>query len=196
MIRIRSCQILILITIAAAFFLTSCSGGSAVKPTGETTVPSFEDAIMQYLGDYSYTGSEAALVYEKIEDDMDENGTPFYGIQYREIKELKDLLHQKDFPVLIYFYSSQASDTEGMTAAAEDLAQTLSGRVLTVTVDALSHRDIAGDYEIEALPEFVLIEEGQLKSAFKSSEYGYWDINDVVEWLTSSGYAPDTTKLA
>ena len=186
---------LLILIVLGAVFLTSCSGGSSVKPTEETTVPPFEDAVMQYLGDYCYTGDEAALVYEKIEDDLDENGNPFYGIQYREIRELQDLLHQKAFPVLIYFYSSQASDTEGMTAAAEDLAQTLSGKVLTVSIDALSHRDIAGDFEIEALPEFVLVEEGRLKSSFKSSEYGYWDINDVVRWITDSGYAPDTTKL-
>ena len=114
---------------------------------------------------------------------------------YREIKDLPGVLHQKDFPVLIYFYSSQSSDTGGMTAAAEDLAQTLSGRVLTVSIDALSHRDIAGDYEIEALPEFVLIEKGTCKSSFKSSEYGYWDADDVVEWITSCGYAPDMSKL-
>ena len=192
--RLPGIFILMILT-SAIMVLTSCSGGPSVKPSEETAAPDLSEAIMQYLGDYSYTEAEAAFVYEKIEDDVDEQGNPFYGIQYREITDLTGLLHQKDFPVLIYFYSSQSSDTVGMTAAAEDLAQTLSGRVLTISIDALTHRDIAGNYEIEALPEFILLEKGTVKSSFKSSEYGYWDATDVVEWITSCGYAPDTSKL-
>lgn len=177
-----------------ALIFASCQG-SSVKPSEETKALSFNEAVMQYLGDYCYTGDEAAFVYEAVEGDVDENGDQFYGIQYREIKDLPALLQQKDFPVLIYFYSSQMSDTGGMTAGAEDLAQTLSGRVLTISVDALSHKDIAGRYEIVGLPEFVLLENGTLKSVFESSEKSYWDMNDVVDWITSCGYAPDTGKL-
>ena len=98
----RTSKLYILVMLSlASILLASCSGGSSVKPSEETTVLPFEDAVMQYLGDYSYTDTEAAFVYEKIEDETDDQGNPFYGILYREIKDLPGVLHQKDFPVLI-----------------------------------------------------------------------------------------------
>ena len=181
------------VLLPAVFLMASCGGGQpAVKPATETTSA---DAVSQYLGDYCYSNDEAALVYEGIEGELDEDGNLLMGIQYREISDLDGLLHQTQKPVLLYFYSSQASDTSGMTALAEDLAQTLSGRLLTVSVDALSHQDLAGEYEIVSLPEFILIEGGKVKDNFNSSEYGYWDARDVVEWISSCGYPPDTSKL-
>ncbi len=179
------------ILLASALLLASCGSQPAVKETTEpTAVP-----VEKFLGDISYTGDVAALVYEKIDDELDENGNPLWGIQYREITDIKGLLTQKDKPVLIYFYSSQSSDTGGVTALAEDLAQTLSDKLLTVSIDAVSHNDIASAYEIVSLPEFVLIENGKFKDMFKSSEYSYWDANDVVDWISSCGYVPDTGKL-
>ena len=189
----RSKVLLVSLLLPAVFLTASCGTNTpAVKPATETTA---SDPVMQYLGDYCYSNNEAALVYEKIEGETDDDGNPLMGIQYREINDLEGLLHQTQKPVLLYFYSAQASDTSGMTALAEDLAQTLSGRLLTVSVDALSHQDLAGEYEIVSLPEFILIEDGKNKDTFKSSEYGYWDAEDVVEWITSCGYPPDTSKL-
>lgn len=190
---IRSKVLPATLILTAVFLTASCGTNTpAVKPADETRA---SDPVMQYLGDYCYSNNEAALVYEEIEGETDDDGNPLMGIQYREITDLDGLLHQTQKPVLLYFYSSQASDTSGMTALAEDLAQTLSGRLLTVSVDAMSHQELAGDYEIVSLPEFILIEDGKLKDSFKSSEYGYWDAEDVVEWITSCGYPPDTGKL-
>ena len=49
------------------------------------------------------------------------------------------------------------------------------------------YRDLMEKYDIEAVPEFVLVRAGQTDQVFNSSSYGYWTVNDVISWLQSNG---------
>ena len=143
---------------------------------------------MEYLGDYSYSEPAVCMVYEPVEDETDENGNPFYGIQYRKINDLDGLLVSGN-TLLLYFYSSMDNRSAQVTASVEDLAQLYSGRLHVVMIDAVEYRTLLEKYDINAVPEFVLIQAGQAGKVFGSSSYDYWTMNDVVLWLKSNGAA-------
>ena len=140
----------------------------------------------KYLGDYSYTESAVCMVYEPVEGEFDDEGKPYYGIQYREIKDLEGLLSSGSV-IMIYFYSSMSNDTSAITALVEDMAQNYSGRLTVVMLDAMEYRTYMDKYEIEAVPEFVLIKPGQQDQVFGSLKYDYWTMSDVLVWLQSNG---------
>ena len=155
--------------------LCSCS-----KPQSNT------DILSEYLGDYSYSDPAVCMVYEPVEDEFDDNGNLYYGIQYREIKDLDGLLISGN-TLLLYFCSSMDNRSAVITAAVEDIAQAYDGKMHVIMLDAIEHRELLEKYEIDAVPEFVLIRPGQPAKVFNSSAYGYWTMNDVVLWLQSNG---------
>ena len=165
------------LTIAVIFsfvMICSCSKGKQ------------ESGINQYLGDYSYSDPAVCMVYEPVEDEVDENGNPYYGIQYREIKDLDGLMASGS-TLLIYFYSSMSGSGAEVTAAVEDLALYYNGKLNIVMIDALEYRELMDKYEIEAVPEFVLIKAGQKDQVFGSNTYAYWTLNDVISWVKDNG---------
>ena len=126
------------------------------------------------------------MVYEPVEGETDENGQTVYGIQYREITDL-DGLKASGYTILIYFYSSMSGTSAEVTAAVEDMAQSYNGRLNVLMLDAMEYRDMMDKYEIEAVPEFVLIRAGQEDKVFNGAGYGYWTVGDVVLWLQDNG---------
>ena len=88
---------------------------------------------------------------------------------------------------LIYFYSSMSNEGAEVTASMEDVAQLYNGKLTVLMLDAMEYRDLMEKYDIEAVPEFVLVRAGQTDQVFNSSSYGYWTVNDVISWLQSNG---------
>ena len=162
---------------AVLSFVLFCSCSKEQKVT---------DPVREYLGDYAYSEPAVCMVYEPVEDETDENGNPFYGIQYRKITDLEGLLNSGNV-IMIYFYSSMSSEASAVTAVVEDLAQNYNGRLTVVMLDAMEYRDYITKYEIEAVPEFVLLKPGQSYQKFNSMTYEYWTGTDVVLWLKSNG---------
>lgn len=142
--------------------------------------------LNEYLGDYSYSGNAVCMVYEPVEDEVDDNGNPIYGIQYREITDLNGLLASGN-TLVIYFYSSMDTRGAEITASVEDVAQYYSGKFHIVMLDSVDHRDLVEKYDINAVPEFVLIRAGQHDQIFGSGSYEYWSMNDVLLWLQENG---------
>lgn len=157
--------------------LCSCSKENAVN-----------DPLNEYLGDYSYSKPAVCMVYEPVEGETDENGNPYFGIQYREITDLNGMLVSGNTLVL-YFYSSMDNRGAAVTAAVEDLAQIYNGKLYVLMLDAVEYREILEKYDINAVPEFVLIRPGKADEVFGSGSYDYWTMNDVVSWLKSLGVA-------
>ena len=166
---------LVLALIVCTVFFSACS--TEKKP---------DSKLDEYLGDYSYSDPAVCMVYEPVEDEVDDNGNQFYGIQYRQITDLDGLLNSGTV-IMIYFYSSMSSEASAVTAVVEDLAQNYNGRLTVVMLDAMEYRDYITKYEIEAVPEFVLLKPGQSFRKFDSMSYEYWTGTDVVLWLKSNG---------
>lgn len=132
-----------------------------------------------YLGDYSYDSSISAMVYEE----MDGEGK---GIQYREVTDYDKMIAYSPIPVCLYFYSSLRSDTGNVTAGVEQLAEEYHDRILFVSVDADQEKDLASHFEIQLLPDFVLLENGSLKASFSGFDKKAWTAVDLSNWVTAN----------
>ena len=163
-----------LATVLCLGLLTACGGNKA------------SSKLDGYLGDYSYSDPAVCMVYEPVEDEVDDNGNPYYGIQYRQINDLDGLLNSGNV-IMIYFYSSMSSEASAVTAMVEDLAQSYNGRLTVVMLDAMEYRDYITKYGINAVPDFVLVIPGKGYQAFGSDTYEYWTISDVAAWLKGNG---------
>ena len=164
---------------AAAVLMVFLCGCSKPKET---------DPLMEYLGDYSYNDPAVCMVYEPIEDEKDEDGNQLYGIQYRKITDF-DGLKASGYTLLIYFYSSMDNRGAAVTAAVEDIAAGYNGKLTVLMLDAMEYKDLMGQYEIEAVPEFVLVQKGQADKVFGGASREYWTVNDVLLWLQENGIA-------
>ena len=171
-----------LLTVICLFLALLCSCSK------EKVQNTDNDPVMDYLGEYSYSESAVCMVYEPVEDETDENGNPYYGIQYREITDLDGLLVSGN-TLLLYFYSSMDNRGAAVTAAVEDIAQIYNGRFYVLMLDAVEYRSLLEKYDINAVPEFVLIRAGKADEVFGSSSYDYWTMNDVLLWLNNNGIA-------
>lgn len=141
---------------------------------------------MAYLGDYSYSDPAVCMVYERVEDETDDDGNPLYGIQYRKVTDL-DGLKASGITLLIYFYSSMDNGSAMVTASVEDIALSYNGKLTVLMLDAMEYKDLMDKYEIEAVPEFVLIRKGQADKVFGGMSREYWTVNDVLSWLQENG---------
>ena len=74
-----------------------------------------------------------------------------------------------------------------VTAAVEDIAASYNGKLCVLMLDAMEYKDLMGKYEIEAVPEFVLIRKGLSDKVFGGAAREYWTINDVLSWLQENG---------
>ena len=128
------------------------------------------------------------MVYEPVEDEIDDEGNPYYGIQYREVKDLDGILSSGK-TMLIYFYSSMSNESAEITASVEDIAQVYNGTMTVLMLDAMEYPDLIGKYDINAVPEFVLKRPGEEDKIFGSASYEYWNTGDVLSWLKSNGVA-------
>ena len=145
-----------------------------------------ENPLMAYLGDYSYSDPAVCMVYERVEDETDDDGNPLYGIQYRKVTDL-DGLKASGITLLIYFYSSMDNGSAMVTASVEDIALSYNGKLTVLMLDAMEYKDLMDKYEIEAVPEFVLIRKGQADKVFGGMSREYWTVNDVLSWLQENG---------
>lgn len=164
-IRNKGCLTALLV--AAALFLCSCS-----------TKNDSAD-VSAYLGEYSYDSSISAMVYE----DMNGEGE---GIQYREVTNYTKLIAYSKAPVCLYFYGGLASDTSGVTAAVEQFAENYQDSILFVSVDADQETDLASHFEITALPDFILLENGSWTASFSNNDGKTWTTGDLEQWIKDS----------
>ncbi len=155
-----------------AFLLCGCSS------------PKVED----YLGDYDYDAPAICMVYEPVEGEYDEAGQPLYGIQYREITDLEQLLQVPDVTFLLYFYNSMDSSGWGITAAVEDIAEAEEGKLTVIALDQSQYTNLTSQFGINAVPDFALVRNYTEISVFGSAYYDIWGAADVAAWLDANGY--------
>lgn len=132
-----------------------------------------------YLGEYSYNSPISAMVYEDM-------GTEGLGIQYRMVTDYDKLIAYSPIPVCLYFYGGLDTDDSGITAEVEQLAENYHGKILFVSVDAEQNNELASHFELEALPDFVLLENGSLKASFSSFDGKTWTGRDLEEWILAN----------
>ncbi len=140
-----------------------------------------KNSVERFYGDISYDAPMLVMSMEEVEDEEEP------GIVYREIEDLDAVLNNSPVPVMIYFYSSTATDVAGVTAGVEDIAQKLDGRVIVLSVDIMRLRDVASRFKVQYVPDFVLVQGNNVKSSFNAIDYDYWTTTDVYNWLINEG---------
>jgi hypothetical protein len=150
--------------------LSACTSSSTNEDLGDYS---------SYLGDYSYNSSISAMVYE----DMEGEGP---GIQYREVTDLPKLISKSPLSVCIYFYAGLRTDTSGVTASVEELAEEYHDTILFVSIDGLQEKDWTSAYAIGAFPDFVMIKNGIWTSSFGSIDRDSWTTEDLIQWVTAN----------
>ena len=144
--------------------------------------------VEDYLGEYDYEAPAICMVYEPVEGEFDEEGNALYGIQYREVTDLEQLLKVPDTTFLLYFYNALDSSGWGITAAVEDIAEAEEGRLVVVALDQSQYTDLTSTFGIYAVPDFALVRNNAEVSVFGSENYSEWSVADVVMWLDANGY--------
>lgn len=188
--KICSMVLLLMMSMCVCLFCTACSkeapsssaAGTEIVDGSNLNAGAFDESeLLTFLGDYSYDSPIIAMVIEQME------GEVFYGVQYREVLDLNGIVTQNKIPVCLYFYTTLSNDCSSVTAWVEDMAQAYNGQVLFVSIDAMECQDIVSAYQIEYLPEFVLISGGARISTFEGYNYDAWTVSDVMYWLSENG---------
>ncbi|MBR5426016.1 MAG: hypothetical protein K6E26_08610 [Clostridiales bacterium] len=167
---VKSLACLVLIASMPGFF---CACKKSKKSS------SSED-YKKYLGDYYYDCSISAMVFEVPEEETEP------GVLYRQVTDLTELAKNCPMSVCFFFYSSMRADTYGMFACMEQVTEQYHDKVLIVAIDALSEKELAAAYNVEALPEAIIIKDNMQKSRFdgQSREEG-WTAQDLADWVVS-----------
>lgn len=161
----------------AVLIIVSLLMMTAVSCKGKEEEKTYRD----FLGEEIYDASVFAMVVETIEGEEEP------GVIYRKVLDFNNVISRCDIPICLYFFSSTKTDSAGVTAGVEDIAQLLDGRLLVVGIDILQNRDLVGKYDITMVPDFVLVEQNVQKAAFGSEGYDYWTTTDVYNWLVEQG---------
>ena len=170
----RKITAVILLLSLCLVLMPSCSSKTVESSSGKTT------DVYKFLGEYAYDSPLVAFVYEPVE------GEDEPGIQYRKVSDIDGLLGS-GVTLLLYFTSSLSTDMDGITAGAEDIAQNTWGRVIVIMIDVLENKELVSRYDIEQVPEFVIVRSSGEISRFEGYNHDIWTIDDVAAWLRDNG---------
>lgn len=130
----------------------------------------------QYLGDFSYDAPLIAMVYENFEGQG-------YGILYRRVTDFSGFVSAADRPIMLYFYTSMHMDYAGTTADIEQMAEDYHDLLFVVAIDVFQEGHIAEHYDVQTVPEFILLNDSYVVSRFDSAQREQWPNEDVREWM-------------
>lgn len=129
-----------------------------------------------YLGDYAYDASLTAMVYEDFEGEG-------FGILYRRITDFSGYVTHAPLPVLVYFYTSLHDDYAGTTAEVEQIAEDYNTQLLVITVNVFREKTITEHYQVQTVPEFVILKEGKVDQCFDGTTRGSWSQEELRQWV-------------
>ena len=167
---ITSLACLVLILGMPGFF---CSCGR--KKTGNADLGDYH----KYLGDYYYDCSISAMVFEVPEGEEEP------GILYRQVTDLEKLTQVCPIPVCFFFYSGMQADRYGLFACMEEVAEVYHDKVLIVAIDALAEKELSSSYNVDALPEAIIIKENRQKARFNGKDRENWTAQDLAQWIVT-----------
>lgn len=158
----------LMLVIGTAGLFCACSGKKSNGDLGN---------YEKYLGDYDYDYSISAMVFETPE------GEDMPGVLYRQVTDLDALCENCPIPVCLLFYSSMRADVYGIFACMEEMTETHHGQVLIVTIDATSEKALTAAYEVEAMPEAIVIRDGKQAGRFDGKSRGEWTARQLTDWV-------------
>jgi thioredoxin 2 len=98
-------------------------------------------------------------------------------------EEFDGVLREARVPVLVDFWAAWCAPCRMAAPVVKQVAEQMAGRALVLKVDTDSHADIAARYEVNGIPHFVVLRNGQVQSA----QSGLVGAPQMVRWLQAAG---------
>ncbi|KAJ3708682.1 hypothetical protein LUZ61_012387 [Rhynchospora tenuis] len=80
-----------------------------------------------------------------------------------------ELLEQSDKPLLVDFYATWCGPCQFMVPVLEEVGEKLKDKVQVVKIDTEKYVNIANQYEIQALPTFIIFKDGKPCDRFEGA---------------------------
>ena len=93
------------------------------------------------------------------------------------------MLHEAKVPILVDFWAAWCGPCRMAAPHVKQVAQQMAGRALVLKVDTDQHPDLAARYQVNGIPHFVVLSNGQVHSA----ESGLVGAPQMVRWLEAAG---------
>lgn len=99
----------------------------------------------------------------------------------KQFNSFEEMLSDSDVPVLVDFYAEWCGPCQMMVPILEQVNAQLKDRLRIVKIDTEKYTDLAGKYQISALPTLVLFKQGQPVERIE----GVRQAADLVQHLTT-----------
>ena len=99
------------------------------------------------------------------------------------MEEFDSLLREAKVPILVDFWAAWCGPCRMAAPHVKQVAQQMAGRALVLKVDTDRHPELAARYQVQGIPHFVVLSDGQVRSA----QSGLVAAPQMVRWLEAAG---------